>query len=323
MSRLKHAGSYFEIVECLRNIRAILEGVDHQDRMRFCKADYEHATKLLKKHKTLWSDDVFREVITITVDFFNINAFLHLPLAVIQDIFLWLPVDNYCKMSCVSREWRLICHSNEIWTMLYIKRFLRNNPGPTPKPSSLRTQMEAFQERLLDPQVGDKVEVAWRGKFRLETQDVYQGLAWWLAEVVDKNSMQGKYKIRYPGWDSRWDEWVPRSRLRWTVDRNTLAAIEVGDVVELWCYGANVPGAWLESKVRKIRSGKYCLGRVLSSGLLWVERDRLRLVRKASEADRRADSRHSISNHSYSTIGAMTSSVSETVRVTVANCVVM
>ena len=31
---------------------------------------------------------------------------------------------------------------------------------------------------------------------------------------------KGKYKIRYPGWESRWDEWVPRSRLRWAVERN-------------------------------------------------------------------------------------------------------
>tara|TARA_B110000090_G_scaffold192162_1_gene225334 strand:- start:158 stop:352 length:195 start_codon:yes stop_codon:yes gene_type:complete len=50
--------------------------------------------------------------------------------------------------------------------------------------------------------------VAWRGKFRLEAMDVYQGLAWWVAEIVDKHTEQGKYKIRYPGWESRWDEWV-------------------------------------------------------------------------------------------------------------------
>jgi hypothetical protein len=31
-----------------------------------------------------------------------------------------------------------------------------------------------YYRRLLDPWVGDKVEVAWRGKFRLEAMDVYQ-----------------------------------------------------------------------------------------------------------------------------------------------------
>lgn len=43
------------------------------------------------------------------------------------------------------------------------------------------------QERLLDPHIGDLVEVAWKGKFRLESLDIYQGLAWWTAIVVDKS----------------------------------------------------------------------------------------------------------------------------------------
>lgn len=97
--------------------------------------------------------------------------------------------------------------------------------------------------------------------------------------MVDKHTAQGKYKIRYPGWESRWDEWVPRSRLRWAVERNNLARIRLNDVVELWCCGANVPGAWLESRVKRIRNGRYCVGKVLSTGSLWVERERLRLVK--------------------------------------------
>jgi hypothetical protein len=115
--------------------------------------------------------------------------------------------------------------------------------------------------------------------------DVYQGLAWWVAEVVDKHPAQGKYKIHYPGWESRWDEWVTRSRLRWAVDSNVLCQILPGAVVELWCCGANVPGAWLESRVKKVRAGKFCINRVLSSGPLWVDRDRLRLVKHPADAD--------------------------------------
>ena len=53
-------------------------------------------------------------------------------------------------------------------------------------------------------------------------------------------------------------------------------------VVELWCCGANVPGAWLESRVKRVRNGRYCVGRVLSTGSLWVERDRLRLVKQGT-----------------------------------------
>ena len=92
----------------------------------------------------------------------------------------------------------------------------------------------AFQERLFDPFVGDKVEVAWKGRFRLEASDVYQGQAWWIAEVVDKHSSQQKYKIKYPGWDDRWDEWVPITRLRWKVEKNLIVQIRVNDPVEVW-----------------------------------------------------------------------------------------
>jgi len=80
-----------------------------------------------------------------------------------------------------------------------------------------------YYRRLLDPWVGDLVEVAWRGKFRLEAMDVYQGLAWWEAVVVDKEEasdstdgadsgaraagggehdgfrLAARYKIHYPG----------------------------------------------------------------------------------------------------------------------------
>lgn len=251
--------------------------------MKFCKADFEATTRALQRRRgAVWSDALFREVMVITLAFFDTSAFQVLPLAVVQDIFLWLPVSSCGHLAAVSKEWRFAAYSDEIWTLLYIKRFLTNNPGQLPRPTASLSLQAAFRARLLDPAVGDHIEVAWRGKFRLETQDVYQGLAWWVAEVVEKSG-DGKYKIRYPGWESRWDEWVPRARLRWTVERNTLVSIEAGDVVELWCCGANVPGAWLESKVKKVRGSRYCLGRVLASGYLWVERGRLRLVRKGAE----------------------------------------
>ena len=33
---------------------------------------------------------------------------------------------------------------------------------------------------------------------------------------------------------------MPRSRLRWAVDKNEIAQIQANDAVELWCCGANV-----------------------------------------------------------------------------------
>lgn len=71
---------------------------------------------------------------------------------------------------------------------------------------------------------------------RLEASEVYRGSAWWIAEIVDRQPLQGKYKIRYPGWDQRWDEWVPQHRLRWAVESNIVARIQVGDAVEVIDY---------------------------------------------------------------------------------------
>ena len=41
--------------------------------------------------------------------------------------------------------------------------------------ANLMLYKSVYYRRLLDPWIGDKVEVAWKGKFRLEAMDVYQG----------------------------------------------------------------------------------------------------------------------------------------------------
>eukprot|EP01033_Poteriospumella_lacustris_P015856 gene15856-11349_t len=43
LARLKFAGSYFEAVECLREIRDMLSIIDRKDRLKFCKGDYDGA----------------------------------------------------------------------------------------------------------------------------------------------------------------------------------------------------------------------------------------------------------------------------------------
>ena len=110
-----------------------------------------------------------------------------------------------------------------------------------------------FQRRLRDPQLGDKVEVAWRGKFRLEALEVYHGLAWWAAEVTEKRPRLDRYRVHYPGWDRRWDEWVHRDRLRWPCfQEGQPEPIGLGDEVEVWCSGNSVPGAWLQATVDRV-----------------------------------------------------------------------
>lgn len=62
-----------------------------------------------------------------------------------------------------------------------------------------------------------------------------------------------RYRIHYPGWDSNWDEWVVRDRLRWPVDPSYLSTVfKVRDVVEVWCTGTHVKGAWLQARVRQV-----------------------------------------------------------------------
>lgn len=69
--------------------------------------------------------------------------------------------------------------------------------------------------------------------------------------------LSARYKIHYPGWVSRWDEWVVRERLRWSWQTSSDSAIiKINDPVEIWCSGNNVPGAWLEAKVRRVRPQK-------------------------------------------------------------------
>ena len=282
-------------MECLRRVRVLLRNLDKTDRMKFCKYDYDNAVRSLRRIKTVWCEDLFKETVKVTQHFFDESPFSRIPRDVLLEIFQWMPINKFLPIISVCWEWCETSTSDELWGLFYRRKFLLNNPGAMPS-LAREDLITSFQMRLKDPQIGDKVEVAWKGKFRLETQDVYQGLAWWVAEVVDKHHSQGRYKIRYPGWDSRWDEWVPRSRLRWAVATNTLVTIHVNDIVELWCCGANVPGAWLESKVKKIRGDRYCLGKVLSSGNLWVERDRLRLVRSAAEQMSREEEQNDLSS---------------------------
>ena len=296
INSLRMSRSSFECIEHLRSICCLLEDIDCYDRIKFCKCDFLRAVEDLRKSpyvKFNGNDELFREVTYIVITFFDENIFNRLPLHMICEVFLFLGVKEHMTMPMVCHEWRSLSGSDMIWKDLYFHRYLRGNPGSIPQAPRTNYKVH-YASRLKDPELGDKVEVAWRGKFRLEGMDVYQGMAWWCAEVVDRHSAHGKYKIRYPGWESRWDEWVPRDRLRWAVERNVLCHITTGSVVELWCCGANVPGAWLESKVKKVRGNRFCINRVLTVGAtfqskpLWVDRDRLRLVRyPADEEEKR------------------------------------
>mmetsp|Transcript_40506 Transcript_40506/g.41337 ORF Transcript_40506/g.41337 Transcript_40506/m.41337 type:complete len:271 (-) Transcript_40506:348-1160(-) len=236
------------------------------------------ATKLLLTRKAMMTTQLFNEVNYLMKTYFDESGFKKLPESIIMEIFLWVPTDEFAQIISVSKEFYHLSTCDIVWKELYLYKFQRHNPNSMPEATV--GFKELYHTRLDDPEIGDRVEVSWQGKFRLEALEVYQGRAWWVAEIVDKHTSQGRYKIRYPGWDSRWDEWVAKSRLRWAVDKNWNSRIHPNDIVELWCFGSNVPGAWLEARIKKIRNGKFCVGKVLSTGSLWVDRERLRPVKR-------------------------------------------
>ncbi|CAM9720176.1 unnamed protein product, partial [Sphacelaria rigidula] len=138
--------------------------------------------------------------------------------------------------------------------------------------------------RFRDPLVGDKIEVSWEGRFRLESLDVFVGRSWWEATVVQKVDGH-RYRIHYPGWDSNWDEWVCRDRLRWPVDSSYLSTrFRVRQVVEVWCTGTHVKGAWLQARVKQIKQDQVSLKNVLASSprTIWVPRANCRKVSAGS-----------------------------------------
>ena len=107
-----------------------------------------------------------------------------------------------------------MCLADVLWKRLFMERF-----HSCPSASEVQLNFfDAYQERLVQPHVGDQVQVVWEGNFNLVTDTLasYCGRAWWGAEVVDRRPDCSQFKIHYPHWDAdTWDEWVPRARIRW------------------------------------------------------------------------------------------------------------
>lgn len=170
---LKQSATYFEAAECLRRLADLLNEVDRPDRLRFCKPDFEKAVSILRKKKQLWSEDLFRDVNDVYLMYFHRDPFRKLASDIVMEIFWWLPIQELHPVISVCWEWSEVCCSNVMWQQFYHRKFLVNNPGRS-LAIDKSNYMESFRSRLYDPHVGDKVEVAWRGKFRLETQGKFQ-----------------------------------------------------------------------------------------------------------------------------------------------------
>ena len=254
-----------------------------------------------------WSRENRALLVSLVVHYYPPDRLAGLPRELLEDAVLAnLDVKNLAAMAAVSRAARRAASSDAAWRPQYARRFGAADDASEHFDfgASLR---ESFRQRLGDPAPGDRVEIAWRGRFRLEGLEVYRGLAWWAAEVVEKRDAAAaaaaaphdslddrrarKYKVHYVHWDARWDEWVARDQLRWPVPEGRTGAVASGDDVEVWCSGSAVPGAWLRAVVTAVEGELYCVGDVASSGRLWVRRDRVRLIQRKQDRAPRAPKR--------------------------------
>mmetsp|Transcript_451 Transcript_451/g.591 ORF Transcript_451/g.591 Transcript_451/m.591 type:complete len:462 (-) Transcript_451:390-1775(-) len=150
---------------------------------------------------------------TVEKDFLDSNK---LPDELFLDSFIWLNETEIClSAALVCKSWCVACSGCYIWKPLFEARFLENVEDCSTPSSGFK---QAYINRLHHPMPGDGLEVAWHGKFRLENQSTFYGLSWWEATIVEtdvQDATNPRYKVHYPGWNARWDEWVVPSRLRW------------------------------------------------------------------------------------------------------------
>jgi hypothetical protein len=126
------------------------------------------AADIVRGRKHVWSDDLFRDIIDIITIYFHQDAFRKLSSHLIMEILVWLPLHEVAPAITVCWEWSEVACSNELWRYFYHQKFCIHNPSRSiPHNANI---MAAFRDQLRNPQVGDKVEVSWQGKFRLETQ---------------------------------------------------------------------------------------------------------------------------------------------------------
>jgi len=99
-------------------------------------------------------------------------------------IFAFFPPKQLAHLASVSRGFKQLADSDASWQATYDRAFGNSKAGVTyDYGASLK---ESYHQRIRDPSTGDRVEVAWQGRFRLEGLEVYRGLAWWAAEVAEK-----------------------------------------------------------------------------------------------------------------------------------------
>ncbi|CAM9144985.1 unnamed protein product, partial [Chrysoparadoxa australica] len=218
---------------------------------------------------------------------------------VIYDILSWLDPIDVASAASVCHRWAMLSSGDILWRDIHLRCF-----GDTCMPDGATGGWkQAYKARLIDPLLGDSVQVAWNGKFRLDPLHVFCGSSWWQAKIVGKEPTLG-YRVHYQCWNHHWDEWVQPSRIRWPLRSLNVwepsqmlkqGSLEVGDLVEFWSSSDAVGGAWLQARVAKLTASAACLtDMVVTSECLWISRTRVRPLSDAPPTILRIAGRHQV-----------------------------
>mmetsp|Transcript_21060 Transcript_21060/g.69639 ORF Transcript_21060/g.69639 Transcript_21060/m.69639 type:complete len:390 (+) Transcript_21060:28-1197(+) len=143
----------------------------------------------LRPASVTWTRENRALLVSLVLHFYEADRLSALPRDLLSGAILaYVDAPALASLCAVSREAQSAAECDAAWHEPYERQFGAGGPLRFDFGASLK---ERYRQRLRDPSAGDRVEVAWQGRFRLEGLEVYRGLAWWAAEVAEKAGTGG------------------------------------------------------------------------------------------------------------------------------------
>lgn len=183
--KLGSCGGANEVRNVLQEVLREMEGCDRRA-LASVRAELDAAVPPAAEcAPTPWTRENRAFLVSILVHFYRGDRLTMLPREVAcGSVLSFCAIRELAALASVSRGSRQLSDSDATWRAPYDRRFGTSKAGvPYDYGASLK---ESYHQRIRDPTCGDRVEVAWQGRFRLEGLEVYRGLAWWAAEVAEK-----------------------------------------------------------------------------------------------------------------------------------------
>ena len=169
------------------NPKTFVEGDKRPSSLVRSSSGISSAVQPQKAHSAAWTRENRAFFVSMLLTYYKGDRLSMLPKDVVCGCILaFCDVALLARLASVSRATRTLADSDASWRSAYERTFGGSKAGVTyDYGASLK---ESYHQRIRDPTEGDRVEVAWQGRFRLEGLEVYRGLAWWAAEVAEKRS---------------------------------------------------------------------------------------------------------------------------------------